>query len=247
MDLNLLLSSAEAKKLLFATTPNKIGLDELNLDDLELSTVTRKSVDKPDSVLLPPLDFGIGFEFDIGQINLKNQLISFHQGQKRQPDKFDPDHLDLLLDQLSLHQVLIHEDTLGFEVDNLAGSMPGFDIETVSGNVHVGHKQALIEGLTIDTQNSGIELNAILGYQAWSTLLSEVDHSDLELGLAAEIQLADFDYFLKDSLVTALEQWETTELKLNGTAYRTTNRYYRPSLKGRSKQCTSQRVNQQRK
>jgi translocation and assembly module TamB len=198
------------------TAPFKIKADQLVLEHsvvevlLTQQEARNTTASSTHEDFLQP-DFGTGIKFEVRELTLRDDEVSYHNGQVRVPEKFDPAHIDLKNINLDVSDILIREDSLAARVKKLSAQLPGFTLTQAKATLGINQDQVFISELHINSGNNHAEANLIAPNSK-----SIKDTDPIVLSAQAQIDPADFSYFFSDSVLNQIGAWGPTELVIEG-------------------------------
>jgi len=216
VDLAIKLGILKADDFALSISPNKIRSTKIYLEQTKVTTISSQKPQKAESPKLFPLDFGSGFDFEVGTIELKDNYVAFHVGEILETQRFDPNHLVLSDVQLQLNDLFVREDSLSVEVQQFTAELPDFSLSGFRAKFHSNLKQLVLSDLFLSTDDSEVRLDALASYDHWPNLLNDLDKANLELSILANIHPGDLLYFLNDTILSVVEHWPPIELDING-------------------------------
>ena len=112
------IGNLESKNADYNTKPGKFKADQLLLENTTVKIINEEksqtdslSSDRIRSILISP-DFGLGVEFEVENLLIRNGGFAFHTGGIKTTPKFDASHIDISSIHLASTGILIRKDTL---------------------------------------------------------------------------------------------------------------------------------------
>lgn len=215
VDINLGMFTSREFEL--TTYPLIIKADQVLVQQTLVNTLTALPANQnittsTSQVLLSP-DFGTGIVFEIKQLELKDDDFSFHQGHVIETQKFDPAHITLKNIQLSLSDLLMHEDTLSAGLQVLAVQLPGFAVTHAKAEMRMNRSQLTLSNLHFASGSN--ELQAELTVPNINSA-KEAGQVKTEIVLQSKINPNDLAYFFSDSIMNQFNHWGPTQLAVKG-------------------------------
>ena len=202
--------------------PNTISLSEASLTNSGckirfLNSEGELTEGSIDSMALPYFDFYSGFQFNIGSVDLHDNFFSLHVDDYTDSAHFDAQQLDIDNIDIRLEDLLMRKDSFALRLDHLSATMPRFSNLNVSTNIKAGLNHLNISEFQIRTPNSHIEIHAQSKYDHWHQFLKTMDQTPITLSMVGEIDPVDITYFLSDSLLRPIENWNRLYLDLDAS------------------------------
>jgi hypothetical protein len=208
------LGTLRSRGVEFSTRPNKIIVDEISLDKTAVNVLSTWRQDMDDTAVSSDGDtFTVpdsgGLILDIKALALTDNEFSFHQDKVQHTPKFDHAHIELKDIQLSLSNILIHDDTYAADLQALAVQLPGFTLTDARADIQVNRNQLVLSGLHLASGMNEIRADLTTTYE----LTSVQDNAHVKI--AAQFNPGDFGYFFSDSAMNQFN-WGGTTLALEG-------------------------------
>lgn len=201
------------------TYPLTIKADEVILQHTVVNTLSiphpyfhKEPNTAKNNLLLSP-DFGTGIVFEIRNLELMDNDVSFHQNQIMDTRKFDPAHLSLKNIHLSLSNIIIREDTLTAGLQSLAVQLPGFEISDASTDLQLNRSQLVLSKLHLASGTNELQANLTVP----NTKSVKESNGHFELAVQSRLDPTDFTYFFSDSITNQFSQWGSTEFVAEGS------------------------------
>ncbi len=190
----------------FSTKPTAIKAEKLLLQQTIVDVLTTHHADtlsiagntKQHYLLLP--DFSTHINFDIGDLQFKDNQVSFHRDQVIETQKFDPNHITVKNIQLVLSDIKMHEDLLAAELNALSAQLPGFVLTRAQAGIRVSHNALTFTNLQLSSGTN--ELRAELTLP--NDFSSANKAGELRADIQAQINPSELEYFLTDSMMRQL-------------------------------------------
>ena len=202
------------------TNPTKIKADQVILERTLVNVLSTQPIDtishsvtSENSETLSP-DFGTGIVFEIGDLELRNNDVSFHRYQVMDTPKFDPAHITLNNIQISLSDILMSEDTLTAGLQSLSVQLPGFTLAKAKGDFQLNRKQMVLSGLHLAFGANEIHADIMAPYNLASA--EDTVHAHAEIVSRCQFTPNDLAYFFSDSVMNQFNQWGPTAFALEG-------------------------------
>lgn len=203
----------------YSTNPDKVKADIVFIDTLDVD-IQNADTTEVDQMVQPAIvdhyftpDFGLGIQLEINQLNVRHSALEYETTQPLTTLQFDPSHLKVSDIQFSLHDILVHEDTLSARVDTLSGRLPAFNLNKAKGNVQMNLDKLELVGFNLKADYSEVyNLTGIYEVDPAST-----EHQpNFKVATRALINLADLTYFISDSVMAPYNHLGNIYLTLNG-------------------------------
>jgi len=205
----------------FTFNPNEISAKDV---DVENSTVTILSTQHSHSLnqaneaaekRLFNTDFGTGIAFDFENLEVNHSNFSFHIDNVKNAERFDPSHIDLKNVHIGLSNVMAHEDTLAAALRSLAVDMPGFKLTDARTALQANSHRLTVSDIYLATASSEIKAQLHGSYDFTETI--DEHKAGLIFDASASITPADFSYFINDSIMNHVADWEPMEVTAKGS------------------------------
>ena len=188
---------------------DSLAVDILNADTTEVNQMVQPTIGEHYFTL----DFGLGIQLEINQLSVRHSALVYETKQPLTTLRFDPSHLKVSDIQFTLHDILVHEDTLSARVDTLSGRLPAFNLNKAQGNVQMNRDKLELVGFNLKADYS--EVYNLTGlYEVDPT--STQHQPNFKVATRALINLADFTYFISDSVMAPYTHLGNIYLTLNG-------------------------------
>lgn len=201
INISLYMGILEVDQIGVSTLPGEIKTNRILLDHIALTVLSESKSETTEPTSLPPLDFGSGFDIEIGEIEFIDNSVSYHFRAPEKTLKFDPDHLDLDSIKIYLTDIIIREDSLSLDLKQFSTSLGALDNVSLSSEIDVGLNNARISELQLSTGGSRLNLTVNARYKSWAALFQNFIDMDLALQTDGIINLVDISYFLPDSML----------------------------------------------
>ena len=199
--------------------PNKISASNIRLENSITSVSYRAKSDTTATTPLSPAerslfvtDFGSGFDFDIGNIELKDNDVFIHRDSIIRSPKFDPNHLELENITLSITDIKIDSGSLAAELHSLSAQMPGFTLSDAKADVQMNPDLISLSGLRVASQTNEISGDLLGGYQ----VSSGTKDAMIKVDAMVRLDPRALSYFLNDSIMSYFNEWGNSALTLKG-------------------------------
>lgn len=218
---DVIVGNLEGYEAAFITNPNKIKADRFLLNQAIVNIFQSGSQEssshipvsqKNDVFRLLSLNADLGIDFDIQNLIAEKSGFSLHHNLIATTPKFDPDHLQIQNINFNLSEIVVNEDSLSADLLSLSGQLPHFKLEDARFELQWNRKQFDLRNLHL--ASSANQVDATLKS---STLPNEADGDNLEINLLGKINPKSLAYFLPDSLLNPIINWNSIEAKLEGT------------------------------
>ncbi len=216
VDLAIKLGVLKASDFELSTSPNKIRSKKIYLEQTKVTAISGQKANENESPNLFPLDFGSGFDFEVGIIEFKNNEVAIHHGEPAEVQHFDPNHLVLHEIQLRLKDLFISKDTLSLDLKHITAKLPGFALSQFKAKVQITQNQLVLSDLLISSPDAELGLDILASYHSWPHLLEDLGSARIELSLFGSMDPDHLGYFLHDSISTIFENWPNIEWELSG-------------------------------
>ena len=208
----------DGENIEISISPNKISASEVYLENSVTSvlyTVRRDTVaaiTTAEQGSLFTTDFGSRFDFDIGNIEFKDNSLSLHRDSVISTPKFDPNHIELQSISLNLQEIKTDSVSLAATLHSLSCQLPAFRI--LQGEAGIQMTPDLISLSNLRIASSGLDLKGDLegGY----TTHSGKKDASIKIDATGNVEHQLTSYFLSDSIMKYFAAWKTSELTLKG-------------------------------
>jgi hypothetical protein len=193
----------------FSTKPTAIKAEKLLLQQTIVDVLTTHRADtfsiagnaKQHHLLLP--DFGTHINLEIGDIQFKDNQVSFHRDQVIETQKFDPNHITVKNIQLVLSDIKMHEDLLAAELNALSAQLPGFVLTRAQAGISVNPDALTFTNLQLASGTNELRAALMLPNDLTSANKTGEVRADIKL----QVVPSDLEYFLPDSILNQFRHW----------------------------------------
>ena len=156
-------------------------------------------------------DWNVTFSaFDLKDIRFR----FVDENKKRRPGGMDYGNLDIWVDDLELHSVLINKDTFDVNIDELVcRDHCGFEVNGLSGQFRVSPAFLIADNLKVKTPRSDISLDFSFLYDNWKAYINFEHKVNISARIKPSVlNLKDIGYFARPLLVM------DNEIRIGGIA-----------------------------
>ena len=215
LNLSVKLGKLDADQFVMTTNPNAISLSKLLLEGTEVVLITTNQ-SSSGMVQLPGLDFGSGFNIDLGLVELKNNSVAVHSIEEKQSLKFDPEHLVLNNTSLTLSDLIARKDSLSFQLEDLSIDLEGFQLQESSATLKINPQHLILSDLMVASDESKVKVSIEATYDNWVNLWQEMDQASVDLSVAGVVSPGLLDFFLPPPAGKILEELPLSEIEIKG-------------------------------
>ncbi|HEY5917834.1 MAG TPA: hypothetical protein VIU13_10555, partial [Chryseolinea sp.] len=151
--------------------PNKISASKIRLDNsitsvsYKIQVDTTATTNSPGKGSLFVTDFGSGFDFDIGNVELKDNDVFIHRDSTIRTPMFDPNHLDLENITLNISNINTDSVSLAAALHSLSAQLPGFTLSDAKAEIQMSPDVISLSGLRVASDTNEISGDLRGGYE----------------------------------------------------------------------------------
>ena len=201
----------------FIQHPNKLSAKRVYLEKSQVNILTVVPRDTTDHIegnnnepLLP--NFGIGVDFDVKDIELKDNDFSFHRDMVASTPEFDPSHLTVSDIKLQLSNIIVHQDTLAASLQNLSAQVHGFLLSEARADIHANQRRLTLSGLHLASQGNVFDADLTGSFDPHSIHANFPSSGNITGH--GQVNPRDIAYFLGDSATKYFNAWTTTAISI---------------------------------
>jgi hypothetical protein len=203
----------------YSTNPDKLKVDVVSVESLAIHMLNVDTTDV-NQIMHPGIsehyftpDFGLGIQLEINKLDTRHSAFSYHTNKELTTLHFDPSHMLVYDIQFTLTDILVYNDTLALKIDTLSGRLPAFNLNKAQGKVQMNHDKVELTGFNLKADYSEVyDLSGV--YEVKPTRTDT--KPGITLRTRAKINLADFTYFISDSMMATYQHLNSIYLTLTG-------------------------------
>jgi hypothetical protein len=208
----------DGENIEISINPNKISANTIYLENTVTQVVYKARLDTMETGTtseersLFATDFGSGFDYDIGDIEFKDNHLSLHRDSVSNTPKFDPDHINLENISLNLSEIKTDSISLAAALHSISVQLPGFKLLQTEAEIQMTPDVISVSKLNISS--TGLDFSGEIkgGYEK----LSDKKDANINIDATGSIDPQALSYFVSDSIMKYFAGWKTSEITLKG-------------------------------